>query len=125
MKKFLHYTFTFLHRNGTMLLIALFCFIAFSFKDDQNPSTNVQVVKCYPNPATSFVNFEFPKNFDKSNTLFVFSFVGKKMTEVPVSNANNNIITITLTDYYRGLYVYQVRDKGGNIIESGKFSVNK
>ena len=125
MKKFLPYNFTFLQRTGTLLLIATFCFFAFSFKEDQIPSTNVQVVKCYPNPATSFVNFEFPKNIDKTNTLFVFSFVGKKMAEVPLSNVNNNILTITLTDYYRGLYVFQLRGKGGNIIESGKFSVNK
>src|SRR5579875_1408763 len=125
MKRLLHYNFTFLSKTGTLLLIAMFCFFAFSFKEDQIPSTNVQVVKCYPNPATSFVNFEFPKNYDKTNTLFVFSFVGKKMTEVPVGNANNNIITVTLTDYYRGLYVYQIRDKGGNILEAGKFSVNK
>ncbi len=125
MKKNLHHNFTFLHKTGTLLLIAMFCFFAISFKEDQIPSANVQVVKCYPNPATSFVNFEFPKNLDKTNTLFVFSFVGKKMTEVPLSNVNNNIITITLTDYYRGLYVFQLRDKGGNIIESGKFSVNK
>ena len=108
MKKFLPYNFTFLHKTGSLLLIEI-----------------LQVVKCYPNPATSFVNFEFPKNIDKTNTLFVFSFVGKKMTEVPLSNVNNNILTITLTDYYRGLYVFQLRNKGGNIIESGKFSVNK
>ncbi len=125
MKKFLLCNFTFLRTTGTLLLIAMFCFFAFSFKEDQNPYTKVQAVKCYPNPATSFVNFEFPKNIDKTNTLFVFSFVGKKMTEVPLSNVNNNILTITLTDYYRGLYVFQLRGKGGNIIESGKFSVNK
>ncbi|MDQ2751870.1 MAG: T9SS type A sorting domain-containing protein [Bacteroidota bacterium] len=125
MKKLLRYHFTFLYRFGALLLMVSLCTIAFSFKDDQIPSANVQVVKCYPNPATSFVNFEFPKNYDKTNTLFVFSFVGKKMTEVPLNNVSNNTITITLTDYYRGLYVFQLRGKGGNIIESGKFSVNK
>ncbi len=34
-------------------------------------------------------------------------------------------ITISLTDYYRGLYIFQLRDKQGNIIESGKFQVVK
>ncbi len=101
------------------------CWFAFGFDKDQNPTSQVQVVKCYPNPANSFVNFEFPKNIDKNNTIWVFSFVGKKMTEIPVSSISNSKITVILTDYYRGVYVYQLRDKGGNIIESGKFSVIK
>ena len=96
--------------------------MAFSFDMPDQAMPAAQVIKCYPNPATSFVNFEFPKNIDKSNTLLVFSFVGKKMTEMPVSN---NKLTVTLNDYYRGVYVYQLRDKGGNIVESGKFSVIK
>jgi hypothetical protein len=34
-------------------------------------------------------------------------------------------ITVSLTDFYRGVYVFQLRDKQGNIIESGKFQVVK
>ena len=122
MENLLHTTFIFFKKAGFILLVAGFCSLAFGFDKLDQISPSVQVIKCYPNPATSFVNFEFPKNIDKSNTLLVFSFVGKKMTEVPVSN---NKITITLNDYYRGLYVFQLRDKGGNIVESGKFSVVK
>ncbi len=122
MEKTIHTTFSFFKNISFILLIAMFCSLAFGFDAPQNPSASVQVVKCYPNPATSFVNFEFPKNIDKSNTLLVFSFVGKKMTEMPVSNSK---LTVALNDYYRGIYVFQLRDKGGNIIESGKFSVMK
>lgn len=122
MEKSIHKISSYFKRISFLLLIAGFCSLAFGFDKDQNPAASAQVVKCYPNPATSFVNFEFPKNIDKSSTLLVFSFVGKKMTEMPVSS---NKITITLDDYYRGLYVFQLRDKGGNIIESGKFSVVK
>ena len=106
-----------------MLLLAGMCYMASAFRPPDQTSPAVQVVKCYPNPATSFVNFEFSKSVDKSNTLVVFSFVGKKMAEIPVNN--NNKITVTLGDYYRGVYVFQLRDKGGNILESGKFSVIK
>ncbi len=122
MEKFLHKTSSYFKQISILLLIAGFCSLALSFDKDQNPTASVQVVKCYPNPATSFVNFEFPKNIDKTNTLLVFSFVGKKMTEMPVSA---NKITVALNDYYRGIYVFQLRDKGGNILESGKFSVVK
>lgn len=122
MKRFIHYIFTSRKRISLGLIVLAFGLLFFGFDKDQNPMASVQVVKCYPNPATSFVNFEFSKTIDKTNTLLVFSFVGKKMTEMPVSN---NKITVTLNEYYRGIYVFQLRDKGGNIIESGKFSVIK
>jgi hypothetical protein len=48
--------------------------------------------------------------------------MGKKMQELPV---NTNKITISLDSYYRGIYIFQVRDKNGDIIESGKFQVIK
>ncbi len=123
MEKFLHKPFIVLRKLSVSLLLAGFCcmLLGFAYRQQASPSS-VQVVKCYPNPATSFVNFEFPKTIDKSNSLHVFSFVGKKMAEMPISTSK---ITITLNDYYRGVYVYQLRDKGGNIVESGKFSVIK
>ena len=122
MKKFLHTGVISFKKLCLLLLIAGACTLAVSFDMPDQTTSSVQVIKCYPNPATSFVNFEFPKNIDKSNTLLVFSFVGKKMAEIPV---NNSKLTVTLNDYYRGVYVYQLRDKGGNIVESGKFSVIK
>lgn len=89
-----------------------------------NGGATAKVVKFYPNPATSFVNFELPNTVvDKSYTLQVFSFSGRKMTEVAITS---NKITITLSnDFYRGIYVFQLKDKNGRIIESGKFQVVK
>jgi hypothetical protein len=86
------------------------------------PQTKMQVVKCYPNPATSIINFDFAKNIDKTYTLQVYSFLGKVMSETPVSSSK---VSITLNDFYRGIYVYQLKDKAGRIIESGKFQVIK
>jgi hypothetical protein len=40
----------------------------------------------------------------------------------------NNItqrITVNLTDYNRGVYIYQLRDRTGKLVESGKFQVSK
>jgi Secretion system C-terminal sorting domain len=82
----------------------------------------VKTVKFYPNPAASFINFEFKKDYDKSYTLLIFNFIGKKMTELKPTEQK---ITVSLTDYYRGVYVFQVRDSQGNIVESGKFQVVK
>jgi len=88
-------------------------------------NTNVEVIakitKFYPNPATSVINFEF-EGLDRSYTFQIYSFLGKKMADEPVSTSK---LSYNLDNYYRGLYIFQVRDKVGNIVESGKFQVVK
>ncbi len=85
-------------------------------------SDAIKTLKFYPNPAVSFINFEFEKNYDKSYSLLIYNFIGKKVVEIKVSEQK---INIPLTDFYRGVYIFQLRDKQGNIIESGKFQVAK
>jgi len=91
---------------------------------DPNPSEAYQVkmVHFYPNPASSTIYFEFPGNLDKSYSLHIYNFIGKKVNEFSITNSK---ISLSLDGYYRGLYVFQLRDKAGNIIESGKFQVLK
>ena len=83
-----------------------------------------KTIKCYPNPAVSYVNFEFPDSYVLRNySLQVYSFTGKKMFEGNITTAK---ATITFTNqYYRGIYVYQLQDKEGKILETGKFQVNR
>jgi hypothetical protein len=77
----------------------------------------------YPNPATSYINFTFDKSVDKSYSLQVFSFIGRKMNEIRITESK---LTINLDNsYFRGLYIYQLRDQSGRIVESGKFQVEK
>ncbi|MDQ2721509.1 MAG: T9SS type A sorting domain-containing protein [Bacteroidota bacterium] len=82
----------------------------------------VNTVKFYPNPAVSIINFEFEKNYDKSYSLLIYNFIGKKIIEMKITDQKLNI---PLTDFYRGVYIFQLRDKQGNIVESGKFQVAK
>lgn len=113
-------------------LIAVFAFAitanqAFTiYNSTNNPAgLQVKIVKCYPNPAVSFINFELSSSdiTSKNYSLQVYSFTGKKMYE---SNISNLKITLTFTnDFYRGIYVYQLRDKSGRILETGKFQVVK
>lgn len=81
-----------------------------------------KIVNFYPNPATSFINFEFSKTLEKGFTIQIYNFIGRKVLELP---ASGNKITVTLDGYYRGIYVFQLRDKTGKIIESGKFQIVK
>ena len=83
---------------------------------------SVKTLKFYPNPAASFINFEFEKTYDKSYTLLIYNFIVKKMLEIKPSDQK---ITVSLTDFYRGVYIFQLRDAQGTIVESGKFQVVK
>jgi len=83
----------------------------------------VKQVRFYPNPASSFINFEFKDNINLSNYSFkVFNFIGKKVLEINNLSART---VINLGDYFRGVYIFQLTDRNGQILESGKFQVVK
>lgn len=81
-----------------------------------------KLLKPYPIPATTVINFDFLYGYDRSYSLQIYNFMGKKVNEV---NKLSPKITLPLDDFYRGIYIYQLRDKNGKIIDSGKFQVVK
>lgn len=86
------------------------------------PGAAEPIVRLYPNPATSFVNFDLGNALNKGYSIQIYSFLGRKM------DAFSNIgqrITLSLTDYSRGVYIYQLRDRNGKLVETGKFQVSK
>lgn len=83
---------------------------------------SVKMVKYYPNPAVTVINFEFQKNYEKSYSFQIYNFVGKKVYELQNVNQKN---TINLDQFTRGVYIYQLRDQSGKILEAGKFQVVK
>jgi len=84
-------------------------------------SKEPRIVKFYPSPATSIINFEFSNEVNKNYVLQIYSFTGKKIVETPVST---NKITLTLnSDFYRGIYIIRLCDKSGKVIETSKFQV--
>jgi len=87
---------------------------------DQNAMA--KIIKFYPNPATSIINFDFQKGYDKSYNFQIYNFLGKKVFEL--SNVTPRTI-VNLTDFYRGVYIFQLKDKSGKMIDSGKFQVSK
>lgn len=124
MKTFVH-TFTYRLKQISIItvLVLCCCFVYAGGNNNGGGNAQAKVVRFYPNPATSFVNFEFSSNIDKNYSIQVYSFSGRKMVELPVSSSK---ISVTLSnDFYRGIYVFQLRDKAGRIVESGKFQVVK
>jgi hypothetical protein len=81
-----------------------------------------RIIKFYPNPAISFITFDLQKSSDKSYDIQIFNFLGKMIFEQKNISPRT---TINLTDYSRGVYIYQLRDHDGKILDSGKFQVSK
>lgn len=86
------------------------------FRDD----VSAKIIKFFPNPATSNINFELQQGYDKSYSLQLFNFMGKKVYELIPSGQR---INLSLDGFYRGVYIFQLRDKSGKIIDSGRFQV--
>ena len=87
-----------------------------------NAENVVKVVRFYPNPASSFINFEFKETRLADFSFKVFNFIGKKVLEI------NNLTprtVVNLNDYFRGVYIFQLTDRSGKVVESGKFQVVK
>ena len=110
-----------------LLLILLFIGFINVHSQAQNREipggTTTTIVKFYPNPATTVINFDFQKAYDKGYSIQIYSFMGgRKMYEL--ANIANRT-TINLSDFNRGVYIYQLRDKTGRLVESGKFQVSK
>ena len=89
---------------------------------EPSPDALQRILKVYPNPATTFTKFEFQKNYDKGFTLQVISFIGKQVFE---SKNIGSTTTLDLSTFNRGVYIYQLKDPSGKVLESGKFQVSK
>lgn len=85
-------------------------------------TSDSRILRFYPNPAISFINFDFIKSYDNTHNLQIYNFMGRKVLDIKNTPSR---IRISLQDFYRGMYIYQLRDKNGQIIESGKFQVVK
>ncbi len=110
-------------RIFTIFACILLITTATKAQSNRTPAENVvKVVRFFPNPASSFINFEF-KDITLSEYSFkIFNFIGKKVVEI------NNLTprtVVNLNDFFRGVYIFQLTDRNGKIVESGKFQVVK
>jgi len=48
--------------------------------------------------------------------------MGKKMVEF---NSLNPLTNVSLSNFYRGVYIFRLLDKNGVVVNSGKFQVIK
>jgi hypothetical protein len=88
-----------------------------------NNFENANLIKFYPNPATTFIQFDISDISNLSGATFkIFNFIGKKVYE---TNQLNERMVISLNDFFRGVYIFQLADRNGRVLESSKFQVQK
>jgi len=106
----------------TILTLCLFTTCAFAQKGWAQAGTDIKIVKFYPNPATSYITFDIQRPVEKGFVIQIYNCLGRRVISVTISS---NKITVPLEGIFRGLYIFQLRDKNGSIVESNKFQVNK
>ena len=108
-----------------ILLITSIILLTATYSKGQSRSLadgNGSIVRLYPNPATTIITFDFQRIPEKGHTIQLYNFLGKKVYEA--SNLSQRT-SINLSDYIRGVYIYQLYDKMGKLVESGKFQVSR
>lgn len=103
-------------------ILSIILFTAFQAKSQAHSSQDpsVRIIRFYPNPASSQITFDLEQGYDNSYSFQIFNFVGKKVYD------NQNVTprtVVNVADYYRGVYIFQLKDKTGKIVDSGKFQV--
>lgn len=106
----------------TILSIILLLSVSTEAQGSREPSPDgsKRIMKIYPNPAISFIKFDFQKDYERGYTLHVLNFIGRQVNEIKNINAST---TLDLSTYNRGVYIYQLKDLTGKLVESGKFQV--
>ena len=106
----------------TIFTFCLFTTCAFAQKGWGQGGTEIKIVKFYPNPATSYITFDIQRQVEKGFVIQIYNCLGRRVISV---NISSNKVTVPLESIFRGLYIFQLRDKNGTIVESNKFQVNK
>ncbi|MDO6435091.1 T9SS type A sorting domain-containing protein [Flavitalea sp. BT771] len=86
------------------------------------PDPEKKVVKFYPNPAISYITFEVVKDSNKSYTLQIYNFLGRKVKDVTEITPKT---VVNVSELVRGIYIFQLKDPNGRITDSGTFQINK
>lgn len=117
-------------KKVTTLIISALCFSLLAFGQgleshgmfDSGPGNPQKVLKVYPVPATTQINFQIQNSNGGTYEIIVYNFLGRKLDDL--KNVSSTI-SLNLDSYYSGIYIYQLRDQRGTLVDSGKFNVIK
>ncbi len=110
------------------IIYLLFCIFLFAVQTKSQtrsnplPGPESVAIKLYPNPAITQITFDFQNGFDKNYQFQIYNFIGKKVYELRSANPKT---VVDLSDFYRGVYIYQVRTITGKVVNSGRFTIER
>jgi hypothetical protein len=93
---------------------------AMPYPAENLPDQQPRISRCYPNPASSQIQFEIRRPSGTSLRLCVYNFLGRKVADLSKVGTSVRLDLVTFT---RGIYIYQLLDMQGRVLESGKFRV--
>jgi hypothetical protein len=76
--------------------------------------------RVYPNPCSSQVNFLY--SAQSTMNIYVYDITGRQISQTEMLNGTASLNT---SDYSNGMYLYRITDKSGNVLDNGKFTVQK
>ncbi|MFC2111472.1 T9SS type A sorting domain-containing protein [Bacteroidota bacterium] len=89
------------------------------FENKINKDSNLKV---YPNPASSFIKFELPKNHKHKSTLTIFNALAQQVYSGKI-NASTNPFNLNLKSFKAGVYFYELYTDD-ETLRRGKFVKN-
>ncbi len=78
-----------------------------------------QSLSVYPNPASEVINFSI--DYNKASSVQIMDITGRVIETV---NFNMNNAQVDVRNYNAGIYLYQVLNNEGQIVKTGKVTVN-
>lgn len=106
----------------TFIIGLNFTLLAQNKISSDNGIVQAKFIRSYPNPANAVVNFEFQKAGSRLYSIQILNSIGKRVYEYKNLPP---VLTLDLKNekFFRGIYIYQLIDKDGLVVESGKFLV--
>lgn len=78
-----------------------------------------QSLSVYPNPASEVINFSI--DYNKASSVQIMDITGRLIETV---NFNMNNAQVDVRNYNSGVYLYQVLNNEGQVVKTGKVTVN-
>lgn len=76
-------------------------------------------LKVFPNPVSDVLNFEM--DYNKAATAVIMDITGRK---IATESFELGKASLNVSNYNKGIYLYQVTNEEGKVIKAGKFTVN-
>jgi hypothetical protein len=89
-----------------------------------NNVQQLKYIKTYPNPVSTSatLNLSFQRDYNRNYSIQILNTIGKKMYEAKFLPTTLSI-DLKAQRFYRGVYIYQLLDRNGAVVESGKILV--